>query len=196
MNFEFPPDIWVQTPLPVTHGQYQDDSWADWTWPENIAAWAWSQQLSYWRSQPPDDLLTTVGRVYGRSALVLGPISWIFECLASTPTRPSPGQPLAIPGSDLSARNPPWEVLPMHSQWWHWVAYAAIGRLGGEREWELVPSDVWRSIRQACHPQFTWQKVARLLRLTLTGETNEAHGTPLLPHYWSPQPLDTCGERI
>ena len=97
------------------------------------------------------------------------------------PTRPSPGQPLAVPGSDVRDRNPPWEVLMPQSQWWHWVAYAVTGHLGGERDWESVPPDVWRSIHQACHPQFTWRMVARLLRLTSAGATSNAWGTPSLP---------------
>ena len=73
MNFAFPPDTWVQTPLPATHGQSLDDTPVDWTWLEKLASWAWSQPLSYRRSQPPDEILTTVRRAYGRSALVLGP---------------------------------------------------------------------------------------------------------------------------
>ena len=177
----FPPDTWIQTPLPIIYEGYIDDSPVAWTWPRNLAAWAWSQQLCYWRTRPPEMALTTVGRLYGRSALVLGQCSWVYECLPSMPTRPYPSQPLAVHGSDPLDQNPPWETRMPLTQWWHWLSYAVLGSLGGDRDYETVPPDLWQGVRQACHPQFSWNQVARILRMTSPDQVPDLWDRPTLP---------------
>ncbi len=175
---DFLPDRWIPTPLPESLPRFADDV-AGWTWPVGMAEWAWTQQLSYWRAQPPDGLLEVVGTAVGRIALALGPIPWIYESLAGA--NHGPGQPLATPGLPSPATGPPWEVFPTRSQWWHWVAWAAIGNLGGERSWECAPVDVWHGVSQTCHPQFTWQQIARVFRNSFSRAWSRTLRLPQLP---------------
>ncbi len=177
LGIEFPADRWVPTPLPAAPPRYGDDV-ADWTWPLHMAEWAWTQHLHYWRTQPPDDLLEAVGAVAGRSALALGPVPWIFGNFDGTEF--GPGQPLLIHGEFSPTEVLTWQVFPWRSQWWHWVAWAATGHLGGDRYHEHAPADIWRTISQACHPQFPWHVMARLFRRTFREGTHRHRGPPAL----------------